>query len=269
MSVWTKSLFNNKKRDWNLFAKNHRKEGTFTDNNGIMVLATAQYLGVILKIVPTSGDSRTPFYCIPDDVVDAETDGRPILWLGLHQDNTDRRYDGKAGHYQSLIPSVTSTSPPNPIPLSTTVDEPTATNIDSSVALAVTANDLFFNSLCTTLYSQVRPLYSINTIVGRKARRLVLALQKICLTDPRCPRELPAVSDCESPPPEQGAPDFMALFTGVNVGGGVGGGMVTGVRNRITSEDPTVSKSPPLHSTAIKPTSSKPRTIQRNFNLDR
>ena len=200
MSVWTKSLFNNKKRDWNLFAKNHRKEGTFTDNNGIMVLATAQYLGVILKIVPTSGDSRTPFYCIPDDVVDAETDGRPILWLGLHQDNTDRRYDGKAGHYQSLIPSVTSTSPPNPIPLSITVYEPMATNIDSSVAVAVTANttpdeipvsvklsneneillkfpkdtsmfissldrintilqsndvtanDLFFNSLCTTLY---------------------------------------------------------------------------------------------------------------------
>ena len=24
------------------------------------------------------------------------------MWLGLHQDDTDRRIEGKAGHYQSL-----------------------------------------------------------------------------------------------------------------------------------------------------------------------
>ena len=70
--------------------KNNKKKVTYTDNNGIMVLATAQYLGVIFKIVPTSGDHRNPYYCIPDDVVDADTDGRPDLWLGLHQDDTDR-----------------------------------------------------------------------------------------------------------------------------------------------------------------------------------
>ena len=99
---WTQKLFRNKKRDWNNLIRNNRIPGTYTDNNGIMVVATAQYLGVILKIVPTSGDSRTPFYCIPDDVIDPETDGRPIVWIGLHQDDTDRCYDGKAGHYQSL-----------------------------------------------------------------------------------------------------------------------------------------------------------------------
>ena len=101
---WIKSLFRNKKRDWITFMKNNRKKGTYTDNNGIMVIATAQYLGVIFKIVPTSGDNRNPYYCIPDDVVDADTDGRPVLWLGLHQDDTDRRVDGRAGHYQSLVP---------------------------------------------------------------------------------------------------------------------------------------------------------------------
>jgi hypothetical protein len=100
---WIKSLFKNK-RDWNTVVKNHRKPGVFTDNNGIMVVVTAHYLGVIFKIVPTSGDNRNPFYCIPDDVVNADTDGRPVLWLGLHQNETDRRFDGKAGQYQSLEP---------------------------------------------------------------------------------------------------------------------------------------------------------------------
>ena len=65
-----------------------------------MVVATAQYLGVLFKVVPTSGDAKTTFYCIPDDLVDPETDGRPVLWIGLHQDNTDRRIDGKPGHFQ-------------------------------------------------------------------------------------------------------------------------------------------------------------------------
>ena len=36
--------------------------------------------------------------------MNAETDGRPVLWLGLYQDETDRRVDGRAGHYQSLEP---------------------------------------------------------------------------------------------------------------------------------------------------------------------
>ena len=77
---WIQSLFRNK-REWNTFVKNHRKAGIYTVNNGIMVVATAHYLGVIFKIVPTSGDTRNPFYCIPDDVIDSETDGRPFCGL--------------------------------------------------------------------------------------------------------------------------------------------------------------------------------------------
>ena len=57
-----KTLFQSKKRHWNTFVRNHKKSGVFSDNNGIMVLATANYLGVILNIVPTSGDARTPFF---------------------------------------------------------------------------------------------------------------------------------------------------------------------------------------------------------------
>ena len=72
-----------------MLVRNHKKSGVLTGNNGIMVLATANYLGVIFNIVPTSGDTRNPFFSVPDNVVNTETDGRPILWLGLHQDETD------------------------------------------------------------------------------------------------------------------------------------------------------------------------------------
>ena len=99
--------------------------------------------------------------------------------------------------------------------------------------------DLLTNSLCSTLYKHIRPLYSVKSVVGKKSRRIILALQKICLTDPRCPPNLPEVSDCESPPAASAVPDFLGLFTG-------------GDRDRIMSDDPAFS-SPPLHSTVLQP----------------
>ena len=192
-----------------MFIKNNRLEGTYTDNNGVMVVATAQYLGVIFKIVPTSGDTRTPYYCIPDDVVNPETDGRPILLVGLHQDETDRRCDGKAGHYQSLQPksvapivsnttvetsmpvlnasnSVTANTNPEDIPMSAKLanEETILPTFWKDTAMVITSlerlmkitetcsiqpRDLLSNSLCNTLYTHIRPNYPMSTVAGRKA----------------------------------------------------------------------------------------------------
>ena len=110
--------------------------------------------------------------------------------------------------------------------------------MDSSI---IKPEDLFTNSLCGTLYSSVRPVYPVSTLAGKKARRILLALQKICLTDSRCPRNLLEVSDCESPPPARpSAPDFMGLFMG-------------GSRDRVLSDVPLAGSSPPLHSTVLQP----------------
>ena len=65
-----------------MFVINHKKSCVFTDNNGIMVLATANYLGVIFNIVPTSGDTRNPFFSVPDNVVNSETDGKANSLVG-------------------------------------------------------------------------------------------------------------------------------------------------------------------------------------------
>ena len=59
---WIKTLFNKCKRDYVKFVKAQSVSGTYSDNNGIIVTATAQYLNVILQIVPISGDNITPTY---------------------------------------------------------------------------------------------------------------------------------------------------------------------------------------------------------------
>ena len=120
----------------------------------------------------------------------------------------------------------------------------------------VKPGDLFSNSLCSTLYQHIRPVYPVKTVAGKKARKIIVALQKICLEDPRCPRDLPVVSDCDSPPPAGSeAPDFLALFTG------------DARRTRIVSDDPTVGSSPPHHSTLMK-APPVPARGRRNWNID-
>ena len=111
-------------------------------------------------------------------------------------------------------------------------------------------DDLFGNSLCSTLYKHIRPAYPVNTLAGKKARGLLKDLQQICLTDKICPRNLPEVSDCDSPPSKapSTAPDLLTLFTGDS-------------RGRVLSDDPTTG-SPPLHSTVVQPRRNLPRYMR-------
>ena len=87
--------------------------------------------------------------------------------------------------------------------------------------------------MCSTLYNHIRPVYPANTLAGKKARRILVDLQQICLSDPRCPRDLPRVSDCESPPPVTPTPalDFLGLFNGNN-------------RDRVMSDEPAATSPP-------------------------
>ena len=201
--------------------------------------------------------------------------------------------DGRAGHYQSLVPVnfaddadvdsvvvgvaavdsqigglsedslptsvvVTANTRPEDIPVSVKLasEEKILRKFPKETALVVSSlerirevmskctikpEDLFQNSLCSTLYNHIRPVYSVRTSAGKKARKIIVALQNICLLDPRCPRNLPSVSDCDSPPAERSsAPDFLGLFTGGRVA-------------RILSDEPSAGSSPPLHSTVVQP----------------
>ena len=80
-----------------------------------------------------------------------------------------------------------------------------------------------------------------NPPAGKKARRILVDLQQIWLTDTRCPRDLPKVSDCESPPPETPAAAlyFLGLFIGNNSA-------------RVMSDESSAT-SPPPHSTVVQP----------------
>merc|ERR1711984_10354 len=43
------------------FKEEHRQEGTFTDENGIMTITTAMYLGITLRIVTKTNTEERPY----------------------------------------------------------------------------------------------------------------------------------------------------------------------------------------------------------------
>ena len=95
---WIKTQFRGKVQKFSKFVKEQSIPGTFIDRNGIMVVATADYLNVAYHIAGTSNNSQTPVTKLCD-----ECPNRRVFHVGYYQDTTDRD-DGprKSGHYQSL-----------------------------------------------------------------------------------------------------------------------------------------------------------------------
>ena len=98
---WVRDQFNKRKKDFKLFIKAQKQKSCFTDNDGIIVLATGHYLNVVFLVVSTDGDEKSPTYKWPDDRV--TDDPRPVLPCGLYPDTSDRTINGTAGHWQSLV----------------------------------------------------------------------------------------------------------------------------------------------------------------------
>ena len=48
---WVRSIFNGKARSFNRFVKENSIPGTFVDNFGLLVIATSDYLDVVIHIV--------------------------------------------------------------------------------------------------------------------------------------------------------------------------------------------------------------------------
>lgn len=80
---------------YNSFVKEQCKSGTFTDENGILVLATAMHLGVKVNIVAPDNNDQNPFtsYGNVDDR-DAVT-----FWIAHYPEDSST---GQVGHFQSL-----------------------------------------------------------------------------------------------------------------------------------------------------------------------
>ena len=78
MQQWVQAIFHGKKREFNRFLKEQSQSDVYTDNNGITVIATADYLGVNYHIVGTSNNEQDPV-----SKLGRLEEERPIFHIGL------------------------------------------------------------------------------------------------------------------------------------------------------------------------------------------
>ena len=250
---WVKNYFQGKVRKYNKFIKEHSQPGTFTDNYGIIVLATGDYLDVKYHLIGTSNNAQNPFTTL------GEESRTRVFHVGLFQDTTDID-DGprQAGHYQSLemvpdkaVPccNIIAVSTPVPVDIDVTIDVQESgvqdflrneakkkiemeenilkafKNDKEMVKLSlqrvlkiphVDTEVLFDTDISNILYTEVRQLFQKETIQGRLCRQILKKYQNLCLVDPRLRNEeLPPISDVSDDEvfQEQGR-SFGSLFTG-------------------------------------------------------
>ena len=95
--IWFRDVFGSQVSNVEAFKKQHRTEGMYTDNMGIIVFLTQHLLKVNMKIVSTSCNQAQPFtlhqYMGPGQAV-------ATFNIGHYQDLTHR--GGQGGHYHSL-----------------------------------------------------------------------------------------------------------------------------------------------------------------------
>ena len=97
--VWLQMCFREKDKYLEDFKRLHCQAGVFTDNNGVIVIATAMLLNITVNIVATSNNSTTPF-----TVINPSETASSCFWIGYYQDTTDKPGGGQqSGHYVPLI----------------------------------------------------------------------------------------------------------------------------------------------------------------------
>ena len=204
---WLKHYFQGKTRKYKKFIKDQSKPGTFTDNYGIIVLATGDYLDVRYHLIGTSNNAQNPFTILGDE------EKTNVFHVGLFQDTTDvNEGPRQAGHYQSLeivpgqaVPccNIVTVSVPIDNDVSIDVQEvlrneakkkiqteenilKTFKNEKEMVKLSlkrildipdVDTEVLFETDLSNILYTDIRKMYSKVSIEGKLCRKILKKYQ--------------------------------------------------------------------------------------------
>ena len=214
---WVKNYFQGKMRKYNKFIKEHSQPGTFTDNFGIIVLATGDYLDVKYHLIGTSNNAQNPFTIL------GEENGTHVFHVGLFQDTTDV-HDGPrtAGHYQSLemvpdeaVPCCNIIAVNTPLEIDVTIQNTDVQEFlrkeakekiemeenilkvfkhDKEMVLLslkrvlhipnVDTEVLFETDITNILYTELRQIFKKETIQGKLCRQILKKYQQLCLVDP-------------------------------------------------------------------------------------
>ena len=202
---WIKTQFRGKSQKISKSIKEQSTPGTFIDRNGIMVVATADYLNVSYHIAGTSNNSQSPVTKLCD-----ECPNRRVFHVGYYQDTTDRDdVPKKAGHYQSLeIPDMAvpccGIAEPATQPQSVQVDtisEPVEKLRSEEKILSIFSDDagivkmameriqaienvsvdvLFATDVSQILYEKIRPAWPASTHIGKLCRKILEKFQDLC-----------------------------------------------------------------------------------------
>ena len=189
---WKEIVFKNNGRLVNSFINAHSKPGTFTDQDGLIVLTAAHFLNVNLHVVSSSNNQQDP-------VTKFNSSSLITFHLGYRQDCTDT--GGKAGHYRSFVPKIPLT--PLPIP-----ENMRAVQIEQKILDMLTEDgqvvnmaisrlksiDMDFGTLKTSgilpTLMKVKELYPADSQNGLDVRQLLHRYNRMILaekrTDLRC-----------------------------------------------------------------------------------
>ena len=96
ISYWKEVHFKNNGYLLRSFITKHSKPGTYTDSDGLIIHAAAEFLNSTIHVVGSSNTPEAEVTKIP------ASNPLHTLHLGYHQDQSDR--GGRDGHFESFIP---------------------------------------------------------------------------------------------------------------------------------------------------------------------
>merc|ERR1712030_48130 len=91
-------IFESNYKKFSEFKKKHHREGEFTDEDGVLTLATGYYLGVTLRIFSRSNTKKQPYT--------EHNENQPVIFNIFLDDRT-------SGHFQSLLQTKVANKPEN------------------------------------------------------------------------------------------------------------------------------------------------------------
>ena len=103
-SHWLPIAFGNDTKKLRRFLKAQKKDGEYTDENGVIALATSLFLNVQINIIAPDNNSTNPF-----TAYNKESNCTDVFWMAHYPTNPTT---GFQGHFQTLVKKSSTHIPP-------------------------------------------------------------------------------------------------------------------------------------------------------------
>ena len=160
-----------------------------------MVSLTSDYLGVKYHLVGTSNNAQNPFTVLGNE------DHQQVFHVGLFQDTTDQFMPIESDVTIAIQERVEAEAidkikvEENILKMFKNDKDMVKLSLKRILDVKNVNTDVLFNTdISNILYTDMRPLYSINTVQGKLCRKILNHYQDLCKLDPRLRMKLIQVS---------------------------------------------------------------------------